>query len=243
MLFLRVLCVNSLSSPDPRHNFPHIHVLMHGVRITRRRVTIIGSLHRRPRHGHGPPSHRRRNRRRPRLPHHLRRQRLQRAPSPPPASAPETFFLGKVGRDSFAADFITMLDREGVHSLKKFSTPRISPPARRRHPLQLHRHKPDLAIDPGANTQLSPADLEERSETIRRILRNRLPAGNSFAARPRRRAPSQRTRRKSPSSDPEPACDLRNTDPLLRLRPHSQRNRSPHLSRPPAGRAPSPTKN
>ena len=77
----------------------------------------------------------------------------------------DTAFLGKVGKDSFGREFVEMLEREGV-----------------RHDTVLYSD--DLAtgvgiilfsslgtnlivIDPGANGQLTPADLRDRVEVIR----------------------------------------------------------------------------
>ena len=37
----------------------------------------------------------------------------------------ETYFVGKVGRDAFAAEFVAMLKREGVHR-EKYCIPRSS---------------------------------------------------------------------------------------------------------------------
>lgn len=78
----------------------------------------------------------------------------------------ETFFVGKVGRDSFASDFCAMLAREGVHHEKVL----FSPDAPTGVGFILFNSKGTnlISIDPGANSQLSPADLAKQLDTIRR---------------------------------------------------------------------------
>ena len=77
----------------------------------------------------------------------------------------ETYFLGKVGRDSFAAEFVAMLEREGVHREKVLYSEEL--PTGVGIILFNSIGTNLIAIDPGANGQLSPSDLAEHVETIR----------------------------------------------------------------------------
>jgi ribokinase len=77
----------------------------------------------------------------------------------------ETYFLGKVGRDAFAAEFVTMLEREGVYREKVLYSEEL--PTGVGIILFNSIGTNLIAIDPGANGQLSPADLKEHEETIR----------------------------------------------------------------------------
>ena len=158
-----MLCVLNLSLL-PTYNFLRIHVLIPPVRITRRRVTIIGSyivalvmdMDRLPIEGETVVG---------RDFHTTFGGKGSNAAVSAARLGAETFFLGKVGRDSFAADFITMLDREGVHREKVLYSPNL--PTGVGIILFNSIGTNLIAIDPGANTQLSPADLEAHIDTIR----------------------------------------------------------------------------
>ncbi len=77
----------------------------------------------------------------------------------------ETYFVGKVGRDAFAAEFVAMLKREGVHREKVLYSEEL--PTGVGIILFNSIGTNLIAIDPGANGQLSPSDLVEHVETIR----------------------------------------------------------------------------
>jgi ribokinase len=77
----------------------------------------------------------------------------------------ETYFVGKVGRDAFAAEFVAMLEREGVHREKVLYSEEL--PTGVGIILFNSIGTNLIAIDPGANGQLSPSDLVEHVETIR----------------------------------------------------------------------------
>jgi ribokinase len=77
----------------------------------------------------------------------------------------ETYFLGKVGRDAFAAEFVAMLEREGVHREKVLYSEEL--PTGVGIILFNSIGTNIIAIDPGANGQLLPSDLAEHAETIR----------------------------------------------------------------------------
>ena len=77
----------------------------------------------------------------------------------------ETYFVGKVGRDAFAAEFVAMLEREGVHREKVLYSEQL--PTGVGIILFNSIGTNLIAIDPGANGQLSPSDLAEHVETIR----------------------------------------------------------------------------
>jgi ribokinase len=121
----------------------------------------------------------------------------------------ETFFLGKVGRDSFAADFITMLDREGVHREKVLYSPNL--PTGVGIILFNSIGTNLIAIDPGANTQLSPADLEAHIDTIREssviVSPLEIPLDTALAG-----ARLAKQHGVKAILNPAPACDLRKSD-------------------------------
>lgn len=121
----------------------------------------------------------------------------------------ETFFLGKVGRDSFAAEFINMLDRENVHREKVLYSETL--PTGVGIILFNSIGTNLIAIDPGANTQLSPADLEEHIETIRgsSVIASPLEIPLATALAGARLAKEHRVKA---ILNPAPACDLRTTD-------------------------------
>jgi ribokinase len=77
----------------------------------------------------------------------------------------ETYFVGKVGRDAFAAEFVAMLERESVHREKVLYSEEL--PTGVGIILFNSIGTNLIAIDPGANGQLSPSDLAEHVETIR----------------------------------------------------------------------------
>ena len=76
----------------------------------------------------------------------------------------ETYFVGKVGRDTFAVEFVAMLEREGVREKVLYSEELSTGVGI----ILFNSIGTNLiAIDPGANGQLSPSDLAEHVETIR----------------------------------------------------------------------------
>jgi ribokinase len=77
----------------------------------------------------------------------------------------ETFFLGKIGRDSFAADFLDMLKREGVHRDKVLYSETL--PTGVGIILFSSIGTNLIAIDPGANNELSPSDVALNIDIIR----------------------------------------------------------------------------
>jgi len=121
----------------------------------------------------------------------------------------ETFFLGKVGHDSFAAEFISMLDREGIHREKVLYSPNL--PTGVGIILFNSIGTNLIAIDPGANTQLSPSDLEEHIETIRdsSVIVSPLEIPLATAVAGARLAKEHGVKA---ILNPAPACDLRTTD-------------------------------
>lgn len=74
-------------------------------------------------------------------------------------------FLGKIGRDSFGADFVAMLEREGVHGEKVLYSKNL--PTGVGIILFNSIGTNLIAIDPGANMQLSASDLVENLDVIR----------------------------------------------------------------------------
>jgi ribokinase len=77
----------------------------------------------------------------------------------------DTYFLGKVGRDVFAAEFVAMLEREGVHRDKVLYSEDL--PTGVGIILFNSVGTNLIAIDPGANGALTPADLEAHLGIIR----------------------------------------------------------------------------
>lgn len=77
----------------------------------------------------------------------------------------DCWFLGKVGRDSFGADFVAMLEREGVHRETVLYSNSL--PTGVGIILFNSIGTNLIAIDPGANNQLSPSDLVENLDVIR----------------------------------------------------------------------------
>ncbi len=121
----------------------------------------------------------------------------------------DTWFLGKLGRDSFAADFVAMLEREGVH----------------RETVLYSKNLPTgvgiilfnsvgtnlIAIDPAANNQLSPADLVDNLDVIRNssviISPLEIPLDTALAG-----ARLAKEHGVKAILNPAPACDLRKSD-------------------------------
>jgi len=121
----------------------------------------------------------------------------------------ETFFLGKLGRDSFAADFITMLDREHVHREKVLYSETL--PTGVGIILFNSIGTNLIAIDPGANAQLSPADLEAHIDCIREssVIVSPLEIPLATALHGARLAKQHGVKS---ILNPAPACDLRKSD-------------------------------
>jgi ribokinase len=121
----------------------------------------------------------------------------------------ETFFLGKVGKDSFAAEFLVMLDRENVHREKVLYSETL--PTGVGIILFNSVGTNLIAIDPGANTQLSPADLDEHLEAIRKssviVSPLEIPLVTALAG-----ARLAKQHGVKSILNPAPACDLRTTD-------------------------------
>jgi ribokinase len=121
----------------------------------------------------------------------------------------ETFFLGKVGRDSFAAEFINMLNRENVHREKVLYSETL--PTGVGIILFNSIGTNLIAIDPGANTQLSPADLEAHIDCIREssviVSPLEIPLATALAG-----ARLAKQHGVKSILNPAPACDLRQTD-------------------------------
>jgi ribokinase len=121
----------------------------------------------------------------------------------------DTWFLGKVGRDSFAADFVAMLQRENVHREKVLYC--------ETHPtgvgiILFNSVGTNLiAIDPGANNQLTPADLAEHLDLIRSssvvISPLEIPLDTALAG-----AQLAHQHGVKAILNPAPACDLRKSD-------------------------------
>jgi ribokinase len=121
----------------------------------------------------------------------------------------DTWFLGKVGRDSFAAEFVAMLQRENVHREKVLYS--------ETHPtgvgiILFNSIGTNLiAIDPGANNQLSPADLADHTDVIRAssviVSPLEIPLDTALAG-----ARLAHQHGVKPILNPAPACDLRKSD-------------------------------
>jgi ribokinase len=121
----------------------------------------------------------------------------------------DTYFLGKIGRDSFAADFVAMLEREGVHREKVLYSDNL--PTGVGIILFNSIGTNLIAIDPGANGQLSPADLAEHVDIIRDssviISPLEIPLATALAG-----ARLGKEHGVKAILNPAPACDLRKTD-------------------------------
>lgn len=121
----------------------------------------------------------------------------------------ETYFLGKVGRDCFAADFVAMLKREGVHPEKVLYSDDL--PTGVGIILFNSTGTNLIAIDPGANGQLSPSDLAEHVDTIRKssVIVSPLEIPLTTALAGARLAKEHDVKA---ILNPAPACDLRKSD-------------------------------
>jgi len=121
----------------------------------------------------------------------------------------ESWFLGKVGRDSFASDFVTMLDREGVHREKVLYSDDL--PTGVGIILFNSIGTNLIAIDAGANNQLSSGDLENHVDTIRNssviISPLEIPLPTALTG-----AQLAKDHGVKAILNPAPACDLRKTD-------------------------------
>jgi ribokinase len=121
----------------------------------------------------------------------------------------ESWFLGKVGRDSFASDFVAMLEREGVRREKVLYSDDL--PTGVGIILFNSIGTNLIAIDPGANNQLSPSDLAEHVDTIRNspviISPLEIPLATALAG-----ARLAKEHGVKAILNPAPACDLRKTD-------------------------------
>jgi ribokinase len=180
---------------------------MHGVRITPRRVTIIGSyivalvmdMDRLPVEGETVVG---------RDFHTTFGGKGSNAAVAAARLGAKTYFLGKVGKDSYAADFLTMLDRENVRE-KVLYSPNL--PTGVGIILFNSIGTNLIAIDPGANNQLSPADLEAHIETIREssviVSPLEIPLDTALAG-----ARLAKQHGVKAILNPAPACDLRKSD-------------------------------
>jgi len=121
----------------------------------------------------------------------------------------ESWFLGRVGRDSFASEFVTMLEREGVRREKVLYSDDL--PTGVGIILFNSIGTNLIAIDPGANNQLSAADLENHIEAIRDssviISPLEIPLATALAG-----ARLAKEHGVKAILNPAPACDLRKTD-------------------------------
>ena len=77
----------------------------------------------------------------------------------------DSWFLGRVGRDAFAAEFVAMLERERVRREKVLYSENL--PTGVGIILFNSIGTNLIAIDPAANNQLTPSDLVEHLEVIR----------------------------------------------------------------------------
>ena len=121
----------------------------------------------------------------------------------------DSWFLGKVGRDSFAADFVSMLEREGVHREKVLYSKNL--PTGVGIILFNSVGTNLIAIDPGANNQLSPSDLVENLDVIRNssVVVSPLEIPLETALVGARLAKEHGVKS---ILNPAPACDLRKSD-------------------------------
>jgi len=121
----------------------------------------------------------------------------------------DTFFLGKVGHDSFAAEFMSMLERENVHREKVLYSENL--PTGVGIILFNSVGTNLIAIDPGANNQLSPADLADHLDCIRDssviVSPLEIPLATALAG-----AQFAKQHGVKAILNPAPACDLRKSD-------------------------------
>jgi len=121
----------------------------------------------------------------------------------------DAWFLGKVGRDAFAADFVAMLEREDVHREKVLYSKNL--PTGVGIILFNSVGTNLIAIDPGANNQLTPSDLVENLDVIRNssvvVSPLEIPLETALVG-------SRLAKEHSVKAilNPAPACDLRKSD-------------------------------
>ena len=121
----------------------------------------------------------------------------------------ESWFLGKVGRDSFASDFVSMLESEGVCREKVLYSENL--PTGVGIILFNSIGTNLIAIDPGANNQLTISDLINHVDVIQDssviISPLEIPLATALAG-----ARLAKERGVKAILNPAPACDLRKTD-------------------------------
>jgi len=121
----------------------------------------------------------------------------------------ESWFLGKVGRDSFASDFVTMLEREGVCRERVLYSDDL--PTGVGIILFNSIGTNLIAIDTGANNQLTARDLENHTDIIRKssvtISPLEIPLATALAG-----ARLAKEHGRKAILNPAPACDLRKSD-------------------------------
>jgi len=121
----------------------------------------------------------------------------------------DAWFLGKIGRDSFGSDFVAMLEREGVHREKVLHSKNL--PTGVGIILFNSIGTNLIAIDPGANNQLTPSDLVENLDIIRTssaiVSPLEIPLETALVG-----ASLAKENGVKAILNPAPACDLRKTD-------------------------------
>jgi ribokinase len=121
----------------------------------------------------------------------------------------DSWFLGKIGRDSFGAEFVAMLEGEGVHREKILYSENLPTGVG----IIFFNSKGTnlIAIDPGANLQLSPSDLAANVEVIRQsaaiVSPLEIPLETALAG-----ARLAKEHGVKAILNPAPACDLRKSD-------------------------------
>jgi len=121
----------------------------------------------------------------------------------------DSWFLGKIGRDAFGAEFVAMLEREGVQREKVLYSKNL--PTGVGIILFNSAGTNLIAIDPGANNQLAPSDLVEHLDVIRSssaiVSPLEIPLETALVGA--RLAKEQGVKS---ILNPAPACDLRHSD-------------------------------
>ena len=121
----------------------------------------------------------------------------------------DSWFLGKIGRDAFGAEFVAMLEREGVQREKVLYSKNL--PTGVGIILFNSAGTNLIAIDPGANNQLAPSDLVEHLDVIRSsaaiVSPLEIPLETALVG-----ARLAREHGVKSILNPAPACDLRNCD-------------------------------
>jgi ribokinase len=137
----------------------------------------------------------------------------------------DTYFLGKVGCDAFAAEFIAMLEREGVHRDEVLYSDDL--PTGIGIILFNSKGTNLIAIDPGANGQFSPSDVSEHVQIIRDsaviVSPLEIPLDTALAS-----AKVAKEHDVKAILNPAPACDLRHSDLscLFALTPNETESRT-----------------